>query len=102
LLGLLLGSPVLAVSGLGAFIIAGPIGLGLAGAIVGGFLGAMSGWGVHEDHIRRYEAKVAQGDRLVIATGDPKMVALAAQTLQQTEPREMHLHAKDSADTVEP
>jgi hypothetical protein len=101
LLGLLLGSPLLAVSGVGAVLIAGPIATGLAGAIVGGFLGAMSGWGVHVDHVRRYEKEVAAGSLLVVAQGDPQQVAQAERILQQTDAQEVHLHAETSADSVD-
>lgn len=102
LLGFLLGTPLLTIGGLGAVLIAGPIAAGLTGAIVGGFLGAMRGWGVHKDHVSRYEEKVSEGDILVIASGDPKQVAEAKTLLQQTDVQEVHLHAESSADAVEP
>ncbi len=102
LIGVVVGASVLAVSGAGLVLVAGPIAMGLAGAVVGGFLGAMGGWGVHDDHIREYESRVSDGALLVIAAGDPQQVASAEQILQQTEPEEMHLHAEDSADSVDP
>ncbi|MGE3777537.1 MAG: hypothetical protein AB7F89_10160, partial [Pirellulaceae bacterium] len=72
LLGLMASTPILMVAGIGPMVIAGPLGLGLAGAVVGGFLGAMSGWGVHEDHIQQYEKLVSSGNSLVVLEGDPE------------------------------
>lgn len=100
LIGLLLGSPLLTVAGIGSLLIAGPVAMGLAGAIVGGFLGAMGGWGVHTDHIRRYEKQVSDGSLLVIAHGDPLQAAEAMSALQETAAEEVHLHAETSADSV--
>lgn len=100
LLGVLLGAPLLTASGV-TVLIAGPIALGLTGVVVGGLLGAMSGWGVHADHVSQYEDKVREGALLVIANGDPQEVAEAQKVLQQTEADEVHLHAETSADTVD-
>jgi hypothetical protein len=102
LIGMLLGTPLVTVGGLGAVLIAGPIATGLAGAIVGGLLGAMTGWGVHADHVHRYEKKVSEGALLVVANGDPQQVAEATKVLQQTDADEIHLHAETSADSVSP
>lgn len=102
LLGLLLGAPILAIPGVGAVLVAGPIGVGLAGAVVGGFLGAMAGWGVHEDHLEQYEEKVRQGALLVVANGDPQQVAEAQRVLRDTNAEDVDLHAKTSADDVGP
>jgi hypothetical protein len=102
LLGLLLSSPLLTISGLGAALIAGPVAMGLTGAIVGGFLGVMSGWGVHSDHIAEYERQASSGKLLVIANGTPAQVADAQEALQQTAAEEVRLHAETSADAVDP
>jgi hypothetical protein len=102
LFGALLGAPLLAVPGVGPVLIAGPLAMGLTGAIVGGFLGSMSGWGVHDNHLRNYESKVAEGALLVIANGDPQQVASAERILMQTDPAEIFLHAETSADNVDP
>lgn len=102
LLGTLLGTPLVTVTGIGAILIAGPVAMGLTGAIVGGFLGAMSGWGVSAGHVRRYEEKVKEGALLVIVNGAPQDVARAEKILQQSEAEAVHLHARTSADTVEP
>lgn len=102
LLGLLLGTPLLTVGGVGAMLIAGPVATGLLGAIVGGFLGAMTGWGVHTDHVRQYEDKVTAGALLVVVNGNPRQVADAEGVLQKTDSLEVHRHAETSADSVEP
>lgn len=101
LLGLLLGTPLLMIPGVGPVLIAGPLAAGLTGAIVGGFLGAMAGWGVHEDGVQQYEQQVKQGKLLVVANGDPKQTAEAQRVLRETNVEDIHLHAPTSADAPE-
>jgi hypothetical protein len=100
LMGFLLASPLLMIPGLGPVLIAGPIAAGMTGAIVGGFLGGMAGWGVHADRIQEYEEKVRAGSALVVVSGEPDDVATAKQILEETEAQEVHLHAT-SADARE-
>lgn len=98
LLALLGEVAAFAVTGMGAYLVAGPI---VAGGIVGGLIGAAAGWGMHKDHIPGYEEKLKEGLVLVIAHGDPYRVAQAEQVLQQTDPAGWHLHAETSADAPE-
>lgn len=102
LLGLLLGTPLLAIPGIGLMLIAGPLAAGLTGAIVGGFLGSLAGWGVHEDHVADYEEAVRTGKFLIVAHGDPLQVDHAKHLLQKTESKSVTLHAHSSADQVSP
>ena len=101
LVGLLAGAAILWVPGFGPVVAAGPIGLALAGGIVGGILGAMTGWGVSEDWVAQYEDKVRAGKVLIVAHGDPRQVAEAHEVLEQLEPEELRMHAPTSADDVE-
>jgi hypothetical protein len=101
LLGMLLGAPLIAIPGIGPLLLAGPLATGITGALVGGFLGSMSGWGVHSDHVAGYQNLVHEGKVLVVAHGDPSEVALAENVLRETHPLELHLHAPDSADSEE-
>ncbi len=68
-LGLLAGIGAIAIPGLGAFIVAGPIFSALsgaaAGATVGGVAGALIGIGIPEIEAKRYEGKVRSGNILV-------------------------------------
>jgi hypothetical protein len=82
-------------------LIGGPVATGLAGAVVGGFLGALGGWGVHEDHVRDYESQVRAGKLLVVAHGNPQQVAVAQDALQHTPSEGLQLHAPTSADAPE-
>jgi len=100
LLGALVATPLLAIPGVGPVLLAGPIAAGMTGAIVGGFLGAMSGWGVPQDRIQQYEHVVQEGNLLVVAYGDPLEVAEAKRLLEGTDCEEVHLHAATSADKV--
>lgn len=98
LLAILVEATVVAITGMGAFLVAGPI---VMGGIVGGLIGAATGWGVHKDHIPAYEKKLHEGKVLLIAHGGPVNVALAEQVLQGTNPVEQHLHVESSADAAD-
>lgn len=54
----------IAIPGLG-LIIAGPLAAGIAGAgagaLTGGLVGALIGWGIPEEHAKRYEAGIKSG-----------------------------------------
>jgi uncharacterized membrane protein len=101
LLGLLVGATLLTIPGIGPILVAGAMAAGLTGVVVGGVLGCMAGWGVHEDHIRQYEEKVKEGNVLVIAHGDPRLVADAERVMQGTEAVEIELHAQTGDDSPE-
>jgi len=101
LVGLLLGAPLLLVPGVGHVLIAGPLSAALTGSIVGGFLGAMVGWGVHEDHVEQYQEKVRQGKLLVVVNGNPEDVTEAHRLLRETAAEEVNLHMPTSADAPE-
>jgi hypothetical protein len=101
LVGLLVGAPLLAIPGIGPVLLAGPLATGMTGAIVGGFLGSMIGWGVHSDHIREYEDLVKQGALLVVVNGDPIQLAAASRILEATDATQVRVHAKESSDSPE-
>jgi hypothetical protein len=102
LVGVLLAAPLLTIPGIGPLLVAGPLAAaGLTGAVVGGLLGSMQGWGVHTDHIAEYEEQLRQGKFLVVAHGDPEQVALAESLLDQTDAEAVRLHMRDSADSPE-
>ncbi|PQO41121.1 general stress protein [Blastopirellula marina] len=102
LLAFFMAAPLLTIPGIGLLLIAGPVSAGLAGAIVGGFLGALNGWGVHEDHVADYEDEVRQGACLVVANGDPYEVDFAKQILAKTDAKRVSMYAHESADEVNP
>ena len=58
----------IALPGLG-LVIAGPLAAGIAGAgagaLTGGLVGALIGWGIPEEHVKRYEAGIKSGDILM-------------------------------------
>jgi uncharacterized membrane protein len=102
LLGFLLGAPLLTIPGVGPLLIAGPLATGATGAIVGGFLGALGNWGVHEDHVASYEELVQQGKMLAVDNDQPDQLAEAKRLLDTTPAEEVRMHMETSADHVEP
>ena len=88
------------VTGVGLILLTGPL-MALTGAIVGAFLGAMEGWGIHEANIRKYENLVKEGRVLVAVTGDPLQVEEADRMLRETEALDVTLHAKASDESQE-
>jgi outer membrane lipoprotein SlyB len=101
LVGLLSGAIVLAATGGGAAFIVGPLAAGATGAIVGALLGAMEGWGVHRHRLQEYEDAIEQGKILVIVHGDPETVSQAERLLQETQSKEIHMHARTGDDSPE-
>jgi len=78
-LGLLVGLGVLAIPGLGALVVAGPIvgaltGIG-AGGTVGGIAGALVGMGIPEYEAKRYEEFVEEGGILMSVHCDDEAAA---------------------------
>lgn len=99
--GALIGTAMSAVFGLGTVFFFGPLGLAMMGVVVGGFLGSMRGWGVHEERIDHYEELVKQGKLLVIANGNPLQVIQAERMLKEADPLEVHAYAKTSSESPE-
>jgi hypothetical protein len=90
--GLMGGSALTAVAGV--LLVAGPL-VALTGAIVGGLVGAIAGWGVHRDRAAEYQQKVEQGKVLLIVHGDdPLLLATAERELRLTNATEVNLHTK--------
>jgi uncharacterized membrane protein len=100
-LGVLVGIGAIVVSEIGAVFLAGPIAGGLTAGIVGAFLGGMAGWGVHEQHIRRYEQAIKEGKVLVMAGGSPLQLRDAEKILKETDALEVHLHVRTSSESPE-
>lgn len=72
LAGLLIGVTTLAIPGIGAVLIAGPLAalLGATGALTGGLIGALAQIGISEDKARLYEDAVRRGEVLVAVAAD--------------------------------
>ncbi|REK08630.1 MAG: general stress protein [Planctomycetota bacterium] len=100
LAGLAGAATLLSITGVGLIVLTGPI-VTLTGAIVGAFLGAMRGWGIHEKQIEQYEKFVSEGKVLVVVAGEPLEVEKAERVLRGTKPEHLHLHARSSTDSKE-
>lgn len=99
--GVVLGSMLYWMPDFRPYLAATLIGSGLLGMIVGGLIGAMVGWGVPRNQVGEYEEKLEQGKLLLIARGEPKSLAVAQRTLEETEPEELHFHAATSDEAPE-
>jgi hypothetical protein len=100
-LGVLAGASAAALSGIAILFVAGSVAGGLAGALLGALLGSLAGWGVHSSHIAHYEKQLKSGKALLIAEGNPLEVAHADRILQETDPGELHVHARDGSEAHE-
>lgn len=100
LAGIVSDAAIFLVTGIGTIVVAGPL-VAAMGAVVGAFLGAMEGWGVHKAHIRKYERLVHEGKVLVVVGGQPDELAQADRMLRQTDATEVHLYAESSGDAPE-
>jgi uncharacterized membrane protein len=93
-LGLLAGSSLFIIPGLGPVLFAGAMASGITGGLVGGLLGAMSGWGVRDDHVRQYEEALKHGKAIVVLTGDPSTLAEGRAELLASSAEKVEMHAE--------
>jgi VIT1/CCC1 family predicted Fe2+/Mn2+ transporter len=100
-LGLLAGSALLIIPGIGPVVFAGAMASGITGGLVGGIVGAMSGWGIKEDRLRQYEQQVRNGKTLVVVTGIPEKLAEAKSLLLDSPAEHVMLHAESADSTVD-
>ena len=98
LLGLLLSGPPLWIAGAAPVLLIGPIAAGVTGAIVGGYVAALSGWGVHSNKLDHYQRRVEEGAVLVVVSGYPLTVAVAQRILRESEADDVAMFARSSAD----
>ena len=105
LAGLLFGSAMLLVPGIGHLLILGPLGSwilgGLEGAAVGGGLSAFGAGlyslGIPKDSVVQYESAVKAGRFVVVANGGPDEVKKARATLATTQPQQLDEHRREPA-----
>jgi len=87
-LGWLTAVGVLAIPGLGPFVVAGPIVAALAGAgaggALGGIIGALAGMGIPEYEAKRYEGRLREGGILFSVHCDDSAWVNRAKALMQT------------------
>ena len=95
-LGLLAGSTLLVVPGLGPIFFAGAMASGITGGLVGGIVGAMGGWGVKDDHIRRYEEALKAGKAIVLLTGSPSELAEGRAILLASRAEKVTIHSENA------
>jgi hypothetical protein len=100
-LGLLAGSALFIIPGIGPVVFAGAMASGITGGLVGGIVGAMSGWGIKEDHSREYERDLQAGKTIVLVAGNPLKLAEAKSILDDTEAERVVLHAESADSTVD-
>ncbi len=102
LFGLLVGAAFIWVPGFGPLFVAGSFAALLlssmegvaAGAVGGGVLGALVGWGVSKKHILKYEEQLKAGKYLLIAQGSAEEVARAQNILKDSKAADVTHHAE--------
>lgn len=99
--GVLAGLGAVAVSGVGAIFMFGPVAVALTAATVGAYLGGLAGWGVHRRDIEHYEHCIKNGSVLVVANGSPLELVDAKRILQETDAAEVRMHARTSSEAPE-
>lgn len=105
LFGLLAGAAFIWVPGFGPLVEAGSLAAVLmggaegaaVGAVGGGLLGSLVGWGVSKKHIIKYEEHLKGGKYLVIAHGNAEEMTRAHNILQGTAATEVTRHTETSA-----
>lgn len=84
--GLLVGLEALIIPGVGPFLAAGTVATTLAGAGIGAaagaIVGALTGLGIPEEDAKEYDARISQGDYLVILEGTEEEINRAGSVLQ--------------------
>jgi len=93
-IGLLAGSSLFIIPGLGPVLFAGAVASGITGGLVGGLVGAMSGWGIRDDHVRQYEDALKHGKAIVVLTGDPPALAEGRAELLASSAEKVEMHAE--------
>lgn len=93
-LGLLAGSSLFLIPGVGPVMFAGALASGITGGLVGGLVGAMSGWGIRDDHVRQYEGALKKGKAIVVLTGDPTALAEGRAELLASSAEKVEMHAE--------
>jgi hypothetical protein len=94
------GAATLISAGIGVVLMSGPLAV-LTGAIVGALLGAMRGWGVHDNALAKYEQLVEDGKTLVVVSGGTTDVARAEQLLRLTDADSVDMHMRTGDDSRE-
>ena len=106
LFGLLAGSALLFVPGVGPLIVLGPLAaaaVGAAqGALVAGGVGAILGHFVEKQHIPKYEQLVKAGSYLVVVHGAEQDVARAQQVLTDAGGSDVQRHDKYRGSAIGP
>jgi hypothetical protein len=100
--GLLVGTALLWIPGVGPVVVAGSLAstlLGgvegaLAGSALGGILSGLAAWGISKQHILKYEEVVKAGQFLVVAHGSADDVKKAQQVLAGTGAASVNAHAQ--------
>jgi hypothetical protein len=105
-LGLLMGIGALAIPGLGALIVAGPIlaslaGLGIGGA-VGGLVGALVGMGIPEFEAKLYDGRVREGAVLLaVGCARAEQVLQAKQVLKEVGAEDIATGGEEPIDDLD-
>lgn len=101
LCGVLVGSALFFVPGIGPLVVMGPLVGWIVGALEGAALGgatgvlaaALTSYGIPDDSVVKYETEVRAGKFLVLARGTPDMIVHARVVLRTTAASQLEAHS---------
>lgn len=92
LAGLALGAGALFIPGIGPILALGPIAAGLGGAVTGGVAGALVDYGIPQDRSDFYEAKIKEGNTIMILKAGEGKINEVAQIMRSRGAKDVQVH----------
>ncbi len=92
LAGLALGAGALFIPGIGPILALGPIAAGLGGALTGGIAGALVDYGIPQDRSDFYEAKIKEGNTIMVLKADESKTDEVAKIMRDHGAKDVRVH----------
>lgn len=92
LAGLAAGAGLLFIPGIGPLLALGPLAAGLGGAVTGGVAGALVDYGIPRDRSDFYEAKIREGNTIMVLKTDEGKTDEVAKILRAHGAKDVRVH----------
>lgn len=92
LAGLALGAGAFFIPGIGPILALGPLAAGLGGALTGGIGGALVDYGIPQDRSDFYEAKIKEGNTIMVLKADESKTEEVAKILRAHDAKDVRVH----------